>query len=186
MFKHREYKTDVNLLKKILLGFISGTFLMLIGINVVIGNTIERLPPEKIPNRTEAFVEIFDTLYYMYPEANYGTKSVVLLLKDMNETDYGYAVSGISDYCTTNGISLLCFPYKEYPEESELLNENNLVFIFDKVRYPRSISGEDIKVTFHAQKYRPNATGFFLNVCCEWKLESWNCYWTESKEIDVS
>lgn len=146
---------------------------------------IARNPPDNIPDRTAAFAEVFDILYGMYPEANMGTSTVVLCLNDLNENDYDCAVNGIGAYCRANGIKLSYSSYGESPDNAALLDEENLIFTFERVRYPRSISG-NIKVTFRVQKYHPGATGFALNVSCDWKSDAWDCYWTGSQEITAS
>jgi hypothetical protein len=162
--------------------------LSIIGL-LIIGSTINRIiarnPPDNIPDRTAAFAEVFDILYGMYPEANMGTSTVVLCLNDLNENDYDCAVNGIGAYCRANGIKLSYSSYGESPDNAALLDEENLIFTFERVRYPRSISG-NIKVTFRVQKYHPGATGFALNVSCDWKSDAWDCYWTGSQEITAS
>lgn len=156
---------------------------------LIIGSTINRIiarnPPDNIPDRTAAFAEVFDILYGMYPEANMGASAVVLCLNDLNKSDYDCAVDGIGAYCRTNGIKLSYSSYGESPDNATLLDEENLIFTFERVRYPCLLSG-NIRVTFLVQKYRPGATGFALNVSCDWKLDAWDCYWTGSQEITAS
>lgn len=115
--------------------------LSIIGL-LIIGSTINRIiarnPPDNIPDRTAAFAEVFDILYGMYPEANMGTSTVVLCLNDLNENDYDCAVNGIGAYCRANGIKLSYSSYGESPDNAALLDEENLIFTFERVRYPRS------------------------------------------------
>lgn len=154
----------------------------LLAIGGVINGIVAQQPPENIPDRTTAFTEMFDILYGMYPEANTGISTVVLCLNDLNKNDYDCAVSGIEAYCETNDIALLCPPYGEQPDDAALLNEDYLIFTFEDVRYPRSLSGR-VRVTFRVQKYHPGAMGFALDASCDWKSGTWDCYWTGTQEI---
>lgn len=143
-----------------------------------------RSAPEGSPNRTEAFVKIFDTIYHMYPEANSGTCTVVLQIKDWDEVDYKYAINGITEYCSSKNMSLIVVPYGEDISNAELSNVNNVVIEFEGLRYYRR-NPENTKLTFNVKKYQPQAAGYFISAVCEWEVDSWECYWVDAREIDT-
>lgn len=170
-------------LKKVLLLVIACA--LVIGAIYIAATGEEVMPPEGCPSRTDAFADIFDTLYHIYPEANSGTCTVVFQLIDFNEVDYGCAIDSIKKYCEVENIPLICARYGDDIPAEELDSDDNLVVTFSKLRYKGS-NTEHISISFQAQKYRPGVAGYSLDVVCQRKDKAWNCFWTDAKELNMA
>lgn len=145
----------------------------------------ETIMPDDFPEHTSVYQYYFDLIYRLYPEGNHGCDSFYFVFNGVDEEIYNAVVASIAQNREVQSMDFKCAPWNTEPDPAELADAQNLVIVFENVRYPVA-RGEDLAcITFDVTKYHPEGYGYYIHACADLEDEGWKRYWDAEEEINL-